>query len=438
LRRAALLASGAALTACVAVWVTQGDQTGRIRSYLVWHALAFTAYLVALPAARGLSRRGLAAALGLSVVWRVLLVMAPPLLSDDVYRTLWEGRIQLHGGNPYAWMDRPDAPRFAALRDEAVWTKVNHKSYTAIYPPLAQLVARGVATVADSVTAVKAAFVLFELATLVLLALLLARREEPLERVLVLAWSPLALVEIAGSGHNEPLGMALLVGSLLALEAKRPLASAVLAALGAQAKLLPGLVAAAWVRRYRAVHVAAGLAVGLVLVWPYRGAGSGLWRSLGNYAEYWRFNETVFALIRALLPTQAAAVTAALVLLAVLAAVLASQSVPPERAALFLVVGWLLVSPNVLPWYALWLCPLLVLHEAPAALLFTGTVSLAYLVYPAWRAGQPWHVGWDVRALEYGPCLALAVLSWRRARRRQGPALSKVMNPGIESPRGAC
>ncbi|HEX6736732.1 MAG TPA: hypothetical protein VF310_00535, partial [Vicinamibacteria bacterium] len=68
--------------------------------------------------------------------------------------------------------------------------------------------------------------------------------------------------------------------------------------------------------------------------------------------------------------------------------------------------------------YALWLLPLLVLVEAPPLVWFTGTAALAYLVYPGWRAGQPWHLGWGVRALEYWPVVAagLAVLKARSAR----------------------
>ena len=79
-------------------------------------------------------------------------------------------------------------------------------------------------------------------------------------------------------------------------------------------------------------------------------------------------------------------------------------------------VASLLLGPNVLPWYALWLLPLLVLRDEPAALLFTGTVSLAYLVYPAWQSGEPWALGWGWRALEYGPCVAVAAWSLLRPR----------------------
>ena len=70
----------------------------------------------------------------------------------------------------------------------------------------------------------------------------------------------------------------------------------------------------------------------------------------------------------------------------------------------------LLLGPNLLPWYALWLLPFVVLLEAPAALLFTGTVALAYLVYPAWQSGERWYLPWSVRALEYGP--PALVLVW--------------------------
>ena len=56
-------------------------------------------------------------------------------------RYVWEGRIQLHGGNPYAWDDRPErAERWAPLRDE-VCRGLNHPNYTAVYPPLWQMAA---------------------------------------------------------------------------------------------------------------------------------------------------------------------------------------------------------------------------------------------------------------------------------------------------------
>lgn len=410
-----LLASGGILTACVLFWSRQGNQTGQVASYLLAYAAAFAAYLAALQAAAGISARGLRLALGAALLWRLLLVPAPPLLSDDVYRYVWEGRIQGHGGNPYRYADRPEAERWIPLRD-AVWRAVNHKDYPAIYPPAWQLVARGVVAVHDSVATMKLTLVACELATLATLAALLRGRGLPPERVLVLAWSPLALVEVAGSGHNEPLGMLLLALALLALDRQRPLASAVLVALAAQAKLLPGLLAAPWLRRYRPLHLAMAAAVVALLVRPYASAGGDLLFSLSRYGQYWRFNETVFALLASAAGSHTGGVVVGLMLLGAVIATLATRRSEAAGASLAVVAAWLLLAPNVLPWYGLWLLPLLVLRDEPGALLFTGSVSLAYLVYPEWESGERWQVGWGVRALEYLPCVAVALLARVRSR----------------------
>jgi len=407
-----LAACAIVLTLCAGAWALGGDPTGRIASHLALYGLAFAAYLLALHAAKGLSARGLHGALVLAVAWRVALVFAPPLLSNDVNRYVWEGRVQVHGGNPYAWRDRPDAPRWEGLRD-AVWQGLNHKDYPAVYPPLFQLACRGVITLHDSVTAMKAFLVACELLTLWPLAVLLRRRGLPRERLLLLAWSPLALVEIAGSGHNEAFGFLFLAWSMAALEAGRPLASAVAAALGFQAKFLPGLVAAAWARRYRSWHVLVATAVAALLAFPYfAGASKTFFLSLSKLARFWRFNETLFAPLAALIGDHEDAVRLGAALTILLALVLAARRTEPAAAAMVVVAAALLLGPNVLPWYALWFLPLLVVRDEPAALLYTGTAALAYLVYPAWQSGEVWYLPWSVRALEYGPCAL--VLLWSR------------------------
>jgi Glycosyl transferase family 2 len=420
-RALVLVAAGLALTACVLAWASSAPPAGRIGVHLAWFGLAFAAYLVALAASRGLGRRGLVLCLGMALVWRAALVSAPPLLSNDINRYVWEGRIQLHGGNPYRWGDRPESPRWLALRD-AVYEGMNHKDYTAVYPPLFELAARAVASVSDSVSAMKAFLVGCELLTLAALARSLHRRGLPRERLLVLAWSPLALVEIAGSGHNEAFGMLFLALAILALDSGRPLLAALAASFGFMAKLLPGLVAVAWMRRFRFWHALSAAAAAAALVALYLDAESRktMLLSLSKYATFWRFNETLFAPLATLLGSHAAAVRAGAVATLALALGLGWRRTETVAAATLVVVASLLLGPNVLPWYALWLLPLLVLRDEPAALLFTGTVSLAYLVYPAWQSGEPWALGWGWRALEYVPCVAVA--AWPLVRPRPASA----------------
>ena len=56
----------------------------------------------------------------------------PLILSDDLYRYLWEGRLVLQGGNPYV------TPPESIGTMDGVRELVNHPSIAAIYPPLAQ------------------------------------------------------------------------------------------------------------------------------------------------------------------------------------------------------------------------------------------------------------------------------------------------------------
>jgi hypothetical protein len=415
-----LVVCGLVLSACVFAWVRQGDQTGHVGSFLLLYGVAFAAYVVGLACSPGLSPVGLRAALALALLWRVALACAPPMLSSDVNRYVWEGRIQLHGGNPYAWDDRPTASKWAGLRD-AVYEGLNHPSYTAIYPPLWQMAAAAVVWVHDSIAAMKLFLVACEVLALLALWRLLERRGQPPERLLIWAWSPFALVEIAGGGHNEAFGLVFVVLALLALESGQPLLAALMGALGFQAKFLPGLVAATWLRRFKAWHLLAAAALAGAVVWPYWAARRTLLLSLGKYAEFWRFNDTLFAPLWALFG-HAGAVRVAVGLVLGLALLLAWRRTEPATAGLVVVSAALLLGPNLLPWYALWLLPFLVLVDAPAALLFTGTVALAYLVYPAWQSSEPWYLPWRVRALEYGPCVLVLAT---RGRSAPGRALQK-------------
>jgi hypothetical protein len=416
MRRALVLGLCAlVLSACVAAWARAGDQTVNVQRFLATYALAFVAYLAAVHGSGGLGSRGLRIVLGLAVLWRIVLVFAPPLLSDDVYRYVWEGRIQLHGGNPYVWEDRPEGARWAPLRDD-VWRGVSHKYYSALYPPAWQMAARAVVWLHDSVTAMKAFLVACEIGALAMLGWILRRRGLPPERILVMAWSPLALVEVAGSGHNDAFAILLTVAALAALETGRPAAAAVAGAIALDAKILPGFIVAAWARRFRWWHAALAGVVAAALFVPYAAAGSGLWHSAIRYARYWRFNETLFALLRAVFEVDAA-VTASTALLIATVAAIAWKRTETASAGLIVAMAALLLAANVLPWYALWFLPFLVLRDSPPALLFTGTVALAYLAYPEWRSGEPWQVSWWVRALEYGPCAVVGWLAWPRSAR---------------------
>ena len=96
-----------------------------------------------------------------AVALRLPLLLAPPALSSDVYRYVWDGRVQAAGINPYRYV--PDDLALAPLRDAAVFPHINRADYApTIYPPAAQLVFGLVGRVWPAVTGMKLAMLAFE------------------------------------------------------------------------------------------------------------------------------------------------------------------------------------------------------------------------------------------------------------------------------------
>src|SRR5579859_3083922 len=83
-------------------------------------ALGWIAFLTAAFLLRKVPVR-LAAALILlgGIGIQIAAVSAPPQQSDDVYRYVWDGRVQAAGIDPYAYV--PAAAQVAGLRDSFLW-----------------------------------------------------------------------------------------------------------------------------------------------------------------------------------------------------------------------------------------------------------------------------------------------------------------------------
>src|ERR1044071_5648462 len=60
-----------------------------------------------------------------AVLFRLSIIFAPPYLSDDIYRYIWDGRVQAAGINPYRYV--PAAPELVQLRDDDIYPKVNRR-----------------------------------------------------------------------------------------------------------------------------------------------------------------------------------------------------------------------------------------------------------------------------------------------------------------------
>jgi len=134
----------------------------------------------------------------------ILAPLDPPRVSTDIYRYIWDGRLQGAGISPYLYV--PVDSRLARLRDDSIYPNINRREYArTIYPPVAQIFFYVVTRVTQSVPGFKVVLVLLDLATMGLVAATLREIGEPAERVIAYAWHPLPIFEFGGSGHIDAL-----------------------------------------------------------------------------------------------------------------------------------------------------------------------------------------------------------------------------------------
>ena len=414
------------MLALTAVGLHQQAQNARDGFVLV--ALAQGAvYLVAARIAwgGGFSRRVLVMILAVAALMRLVVVLAPPYLSNDIYRYVWDGRVQAAGINPYRYV--PVDPHLAPLRDRDIFPNINRSTYArTIYPPAAEALFFAITRVSASLTGMKASMVVLEIGAIVVLLHLLRLDALPRERILLYAWHPLTLWEFAGSGHIDAAIVALVA---LALWARRRDAAWLTGlALGGAVlvKLFPIVLFPALYRRWDWRMPAAVAAVIVLGYLPYLGVGTAVFGFLPGYvAEEGLNTGTGFYIWNVLSAGLPLAGLGALPYLAVVAAILAALALrivfSPEapgryvaHAVALAFAFMMLVSPHY-PWYFAWTAMFLCLVPYAPLQYLSVACFLLYLVPPE-TDFVPGGRTFIIESAIYLPAAALALLALWRSR----------------------
>ena len=389
-----------------------------------------------------------------------LFVFAPVILSDDLYRYLWEGRVLLSGSSPYTLS--PDATELAPLRDE-IWAHVNHQNLASVYPPLAQVFFAIFDLLGGHVWIPKLVALFAHLGVTVFVA----RVRNDVLAPLALAFNPMLLAEGALGGHLDLfVGFALCV-AVWGLMRKRPtiVILGCVAAIGL--KLVGFVLFPLLVRRLR-VFCTVGVA-SLIMLLPMclSNPGEDTTSGVGQFALRWRGNDSVYTIVqwgvtRALearwghgkgqlhiegldeawssaplsrwdprvaiadpdkgishsdvIDTGVVATPLARVLVALcvlfVGVWLAWRNVDPVHGVRRLLWIVLLLSPQVHPWYLAWLLPIEVMAGGFAGLVWSASVLVAYAPLDVWIHSRIWSFPPMLLFVEYVP-VGMAIL-WER------------------------
>ncbi|MRR54349.1 MAG: hypothetical protein EG822_07550 [Deltaproteobacteria bacterium] len=388
---------------------------------------------------------------------RLLFLYRAPELSDDIYRYLWDGLTLLSGKNPYAVAPallQPPAETLAGLQQ-----LVNHAELVTIYPPAAQLVFAAGALCGGSIVGLKLLLILLDLASCLLIMRLLAAFRQPAWLAVLYAWQPLAVLEVGASGHIDSAGIFFFLASLCLMIGRTSPATqnapvSVSQQLVARRKDFPrlGLAGGAFscavlvkllpliflpgvllvLRRQSLPFLLGAFFTGAALLLPFLPDLTNALGTLQTYALHWEFAGFSF---RSLRQASGSGESARMILAALFLVVAGYRytclAVNRQRFALQesnsallaalqacseVTFCFLLLTPTLHPWYALYLAAFLPFASGAAQLVLCWSVFLGYQVLlPYTILGQWQEDGLTAALVTLAPITAfLAVTLLRR------------------------
>ena len=338
-----------------------------------------------------------------AILFRAIGFVGAPIYENDYFRYLWDGRTFAVTGSPYG---RTPAASFGDDTLPApfpeILSQINYPDIPTIYGPVTELSFLLAYYVSPgALWPLKLLYIAADLATLWLLAKLM-----PFSRNLLLyAWSPLLIKEVAFTAHPDVLAAACMVAAALALHSGRNISSGLALAAGVCARLSAGLLAPPFLRKSSKTVWAIAVLAASALYVPFLLRGAGDRGGLSAFLSEWEFNSFGYGLLAAVVGSSAAKVACGVLFLSFYSWAWWRR---PDLLRPDIVLGiFFLLAPVVNPWYLVLLVPFVALRPSASGIAATLSVLLSYATGLNLRhsgLGMFDHPGW-VRPLEIAPVL---------------------------------
>ncbi len=352
-----------------------------------------------------------------AIAFRVSGLFGIPLFEDDYFRYLWDGYRFAETGTPYGWVPAASfADTDVPATFQRILDQINYPDLPTIYGPVTEFVfLLGYLVAPGNLVPVQLILIGIDVLLIRLLVSV-----APSRFVLLYAWCPLVVKEIAFTAHPDGLAVCLAIAAVLLRYRHQATAAAICLAFAVGAKvfallLVPFVLARAG---YRPTLVFAAVLAGIYA--PFVIQGDTDMTALAVFATSWEFNSALFGVLSEWLPPAEAKwlLGAGLAILGGAYWLHYRHRMPgciPHGDWLY--GAFLLAAPAINPWYALWILPFAVIRPsfwawtASLALLLAYVTGLNMGVYDIEPFGQPvW-----LRPVEFGLILtALAIDVWRR------------------------
>jgi len=358
--------------------------------------------------------------LGVALLVRATFLFITPAGSDDVFRYLWDGKLQAAGVSPYLYP--ANAPALSSLRSDLLPGAVNHPEMKSVYFPLCQWIFYvSFKLGGEAVWGFKLFLLCAEVLTVAALWRLTKMLAVPRTAALLYALCPLPVFQFAYDAHLDGLGLPLLAFALIYHLSQKRIPALLLLGASLAVKpvglvLLPILVLRESKWSTRILTLVLPFVPFALQFLPYL-SSSNPFEGLFMFSRHWTFNGIVFEALDALLANNLTARLMCAGCLGVMILLLCRMPMKYSGKLYLAILLLLLFSPVVHPWYICWLVLFLPLVRPWSGIIFAATASLTVFTVVEYKLTGVW--GQHPLALigEYVPVLmALGREVWKDQR----------------------
>ena len=278
------------------------------------YSLLFVVYFWLTTNHQSISKKQLYTYLAFAFLFRILFLFAEPQLSDDFWRYLWDGYLQLRGISPYAFTPH-DFMAQIGVEDRllsTIYSQLNSPQYYSVYPPVNQWVFHAAVRCfpddyKGAVFMLHCIVLLLDCCTILLAISVLKSWRNSSAKILIYALNPLVIVELNGNLHTESTVVFLLISCLYLMMHKRIVGAAVCFGFAAAAKLVPlifmPLIVGYLKRKKGLLFGLVALGVFMAIMGSYIGIDEAMHfkKSLSLYFASFEFNASFYYFLRYLL-----------------------------------------------------------------------------------------------------------------------------------------
>ena len=326
-------------------------------------------------------------------IFRLIFLFREPLLSDDIYRYVWDGIMVAHIKNPYLHAPAYFIDMYLPANSADILSRVNHPAIGTVYPPVAQIFFGMSQLFTHGVVPLKAMLTIMDIFSCLLLSRL-ARRQW---LTIIYAWNPVAVIECGASGHVDILMVFFLLLSLYMLKQERFSLSGLFLGLSVLSKVIPIIFFPFFLddlwRRY-SFKTAANFTIYMalaaaIITLPFINGLPELIHNLVIYASRWEFSGLLYNSLKPVWGSE----TARLILstfFALTLLILIFIKTGLYQGCILSFSAYLLTTATVHPWYILPVVSMLPLVPVSSGFILSWSAFMPYFTMIDYSVSGTW------------------------------------------------